>query len=163
MKLFVAKLPPAVDTDRLRTMFESFGEVVNAKVIMDHDTGSSKGYGFVEMGNEAAGQAAIQNLNGAQVDGNTIVVKESDPPGTRPARSGPPRSGGFNRGGGGDRPRFGGGGGGGDRFSGGGDRPRFDRNNDRGGNSDRYNQDRDRDRGRKRYEDDDDEPRRRRF
>lgn len=159
MKLFVAKLPPAVDSDRLRTMFESFGEVVNAKVIMDHDTGSSKGYGFVEMGSVAAGQAAIENLDGAQIDGNAIVVKESDPPGTRPSRSGPPRSGGFNRGGG-DRPRF-------DRNSndrfGGSDRPRFDRNNDRGGNSDRFNADRDRDRGRKRYEDDDDEPRRRRF
>lgn len=148
MKLFVAKLPPAVNSDRLKAMFEAFGEVISAKVIMDHDTGASKGYGFVEMGSETSGQAAIQNLNGATMDGKEIVVKESEPQGNRPPRPGGPRP--F----GGDRPY----GGGGNRF-GSSDRPRSnDRGGDRGGN--RFGNDRDRDR--KRY-DDDDAPRRRRF
>lgn len=152
MKLFVAKLPPSVDTDRLRTMFEAFGEVISAKVIMDHDTGASKGYGFVEMGVDTAGHAAIQHLNGSEVDGREIVVKESEPQQGRPPRPGGPRP----FGGGGERRPYQGGG---NRF-GNSDRPRSDRNNnDRGGN--RYGNDRDRDRERRRYDDDDDSRRRR--
>lgn len=154
MKLFVAKLPPSVNSDSLRNMFEAFGEVLNAKVIMDHETGVSKGYGFIEMEADNAGQAAIQNLNGAVIDGKEIVVKESEPQPNRPPRSGGPRP----FGGGGERRPYQGGG---NRF-GSSDRPRRD-SNDRGGDrgNSRYGGDRDRDR--RRYDDDDENARRRRF
>lgn len=144
MKLFVAKLPPSVNSDRLKVIFEAYGEVITAKVIMDHDTGASKGYGFVEMGSEAAGQAAIQNLDGATMEGKEIVVKESEPQNNRPARP----FGGGNRFGGdsGERRPYSGGN---SRF--GPDKPKSDRSNDRFG-----------DRPRRRH-DDDDSPRRRRF
>ena len=154
MKLFVAKLPQNLTSDRLKAMFESYGQVVDAKIIMDRETGKSKCYGFVEMGDADSGRAAIESLNGIQMEGKEILVKESDPA--------PPRNeGGGNRSGGGFRPSF---------NSGGGDRrpsgPRPDRwNNDRsrGGNDrDRFNQDNDR--SRRRYDDDfDDKPRRKRI
>lgn len=151
MKLFVAKLPQNVTSERLKAMFEAYGNVVDAKVIMDRETGMSKCYGFVEMSSEDGGKAAIENLNGVEMDGKEILVKESDP---APRSNDRPRTGGPRPGG---RPSFGQGG---DRRSSG---PRSnDRwNNDRDRSSNRFQ---DNDRPRRRYDDDyDDKPRRRRI
>lgn len=95
MNIFVAKLNYSTPSEKLRDTFEEFGEVTSAKVIMDRETGRSKGFGFVEMESEEAGNAAIANLNGAEVDGNRIVVKKAVP------RDQYNSNGGGNRGGGG--------------------------------------------------------------
>ena len=155
MKLFVAKLPQSVTSERLKAMFESYGTVIDAKVISDRDTGMSKCYGFVEMASEESAREAIDKLNGIQMDGKEVLVKESDP---APRSNDRPRSGGPRPGG---RPNFNSGGG--DRRSsgprqGGGDRWNSD---DRSRSSNRFN---DSDRSRKRYDDDfDDRPRRKRI
>lgn len=78
MKLFVAKLNYSTSVDTLRALFEGYGEVVSAKVIMDRDTGRSKGYGFVEMTHDDDGLMAISELNNAEFDGREIVVKKSE-------------------------------------------------------------------------------------
>jgi cold-inducible RNA-binding protein len=167
MKLFVAKLPPNVTSERLRAMFESYGQVVDAKIIMDRDTGKSKCYGFVEMADGEGAKAAIDSLNGIQMEGKEILVKESDPA--------PPRSGGndFNRGprqgggGGGFRPSYnsgGSGGGGGDRRPSGGPRPdRWNDDRNRGGSGGGGSRYGDNDRNKRRYDEDDDKPRRKRI
>ena len=153
MKLFVAKLPQNVTSERLKAMFESYGSVIDAKVITDRDTGMSKCYGFVEMATEEAARDAIDRLNGTEMDGKEVLVKESDPA---------PRS--NDRGRGGPRPPFNSGGGGGDRRSS-GPRPGGDRwggggGDDRNRSSNRYQDDR----PKKRYDDDfDDKPRRKRI
>ena len=154
MKLFVAKLPQNVTSDRLKAMFESYGNVLDAKVITDRDTGMSKCYGFVEMSDEDGGRAAIENLNGTEMDGKEVLVKESDPaPRSNDRGRGGPRPGG--------RPPFNSGGG--DRRSG-GPRPSGDRwggGNDRSSSGNRYQ---DNDRPRRKYDDDyDDKPRRKRI
>ncbi len=79
MKLFVARLPQSATSESIKTLFESFGGVTEAKVIMDRDTGMSKGYGFVEMASTEAAQNAIKSLNGYELDGKDIMVKPSDP------------------------------------------------------------------------------------
>jgi uncharacterized membrane protein YgcG len=122
MNIFVAKLNFDTDSDRLREVFEGYGEVESAKVIMDRETGTSKGFGFVEMPNEDEANAAIEDLNENELDGNTIVVKKAD---DRSNDRGSNRGGGYDRrgGGGGGRgghDRRGGGGGGYDRRGGGG-------------------------------------------
>jgi RNA recognition motif-containing protein len=159
MKLFVAKLPQNVTSERLKAMFETYGTVLDAKVISDRDTGMSKCYGFVEMASAEAAQEAIEKINGIEMDGKEVLVKESDPAprsNDRGGRGGP-RPGG--------RPSFNSGGGGGDRRSG-GPRPGGDRwggggSDDRSRSSNRYG---DSDRSRKRYDDDyDDKPRRKRI
>lgn len=160
MKLFVAKLPQNVTSERLKAMFESYGGVLDAKVITDRDTGMSKCYGFVEMATEEAAREAIERLNGTEMDGKEVLVKESDPaPRSNDRGRGGPRPGG--------RPPFnpGGGGGGGDRRSSGGPRPGGDRwggggSDDRSRSFNRYQDDR----PKKRYDDDfDDKPRRKRI
>lgn len=83
MNIFVAKLSPRADGLALRQLFEPFGEVSSAKVIMDRETGRSKCYGFVEMENDEQAQTAIQALNNTEQEGSTIVVKESTPRGER--------------------------------------------------------------------------------
>lgn len=90
MNLFVAKLSPATTGQDLEKLFREFGEVVSAKVIFDRETGNSKGYGFVEMKNDAEALAAVEALNGSEVDGREIVVKEARP---RDEQQGPPRRG----------------------------------------------------------------------
>ena len=105
-KLYVGNLPYSFRDDDLQQAFAQYGAVSSAKVMMERDTGRSKGFGFVEMGSPAEAQAAIQGMNGQQIGGRGLVVNE--------ARPMEPRSGG---GGGGGR-GFGGGGGGG--FGGGG-------------------------------------------
>lgn len=107
MNIFVAKLSFDTDEYGLRQAFEEFGEVDSAKVIMDRDTGRSKGFGFVEMPNDEEAYKAIEELNDADLDGRTIVVKKAEP---RENRGGGGR-GGYNRGGGGGYNRGGGGGG----------------------------------------------------
>jgi cold-inducible RNA-binding protein len=117
MNIFVAKLNFNTDEPTLQSAFELFGEVSSVKIIMDRETGRSKGYGFVEMPDDESGQKAIDSLNGSVLDGREIVAKVAEP------RGGGPRGGG-NRGGGygGGRDRGGYGGGGRDRggYGGGG-------------------------------------------
>jgi len=81
MKLFVAKLNFSTNADSLQSLFEQYGEVVTAKVIMDRDTGRSKGYGFVEMTHDDDALMAISELNNSEFEGRDIVVKKSEPTG----------------------------------------------------------------------------------
>lgn len=94
MNIFVARLDYSVQDDELRQLFEAFGTVDSAKVIMDKDTGRSKGFGFVEMPEDNEAQNAINDLDGQDLKGRNIVVKKA-----RPREDN--RGGGFNRGGGG--------------------------------------------------------------
>lgn len=78
-KLFVGSLPWAVDDQQLKDVFSEFGEVTYAKVIIDRDTNRSKGFGFVEFEDESSAKAAIDKLNGSDMNGRTIVVNEAKP------------------------------------------------------------------------------------
>src|SRR5512140_1994704 len=95
-KLYVGNLPYSVRDSDLEQAFGQFGAVTSAKVMMERDTGRSKGFGFVEMGSEAEAQAAISGMNGQPLGGRSVVVNEA-----RPMESRPPRSGGYGGGGGG--------------------------------------------------------------
>jgi RNA recognition motif-containing protein len=101
-KLYVGNLAYGVTDSALQQLFEAHGSVQSAQVIMDRDTGRSKGFGFVEMGNDQEAQAAIAALNGREVDGRTLTVNEARPK-TEGGGGGGGR-GGFGRGGGGGRP-----------------------------------------------------------
>jgi hypothetical protein len=114
-KLYVGNLAYSVRDDDLNQAFAAFGTVTSAKVMMERDTGRSKGFGFVEMGDDAQAQAAINGMNGQALAGRTIVVNEA-----RPMEARPPRSGGGGFGGGGGYGGGGGGYGGGRREGGGG-------------------------------------------
>jgi RNA recognition motif-containing protein len=119
-KLYVGNLPYSVGDSELQRLFEAHGSVVSAQVIMDRDTGRSKGFGFVEMGNDSEAQAAIAALNGSEVDGRSLTVNEARPKpdgGGGGGRGGGGRGGygGGGGGGGGGRGGYGGGGGGGGR------------------------------------------------
>ena len=105
MNLFVAKLSSSTTGDELQELFSAHGEVTSAKVIIDRETGNSKGFGFVEMPNDEEAKAAIAAINETELDGKEIVVKEANDREERPRRSGG-GGGGFqrrddNRGGGG--------------------------------------------------------------
>ncbi|HEX2983038.1 MAG TPA: RNA-binding protein [Ignavibacteriales bacterium] len=78
-KLFVGSLPWAVNDESLKNAFTAYGTVVSAKVITDRQTGKSKGFGFVEMENDGEADAAINALNGSEMNGRTIVVNEARP------------------------------------------------------------------------------------
>ena len=108
MNLFVAKLSSSTTGDDLQEIFSAYGEVSSAKVIIDRETGNSKGFGFVEMPNSEEGSAAISALNESEVDGKEIVVKEANPREERPRRDNRGGGGGYNCGGG-DRGGYGGG------------------------------------------------------
>ena len=114
-KLYVGNLAYSVRDDSLQQAFAQFGTVTSAKVMMDRETGRSKGFGFVEMGSDAEAQSAINGMNGQQLEGRPIVVNEARPREDRPGgyRSG--GGGGGYGGGGGGRSPYGGGGGGGGR------------------------------------------------
>ena len=114
-KLYVGNLPYTVRDEDLQQSFSQYGSVSSAKVMMERDTGRSKGFGFVEMGNDAEAQAAIAGMNGQSLGGRSITVNEA-----RPMEARPPRSGGFGGGGGGGGGYGGGGGGRGGRGGGGG-------------------------------------------
>ena len=79
MNIFIAKLSFRTTSEVLKEIFEEYGEVVSAKVIMDHATGRSKGYGFVEMSNDEEAVRAIDELNNAEIEGNKVVVKKANP------------------------------------------------------------------------------------
>jgi cold-inducible RNA-binding protein len=104
-KLYVGNLPYTVRDSDLEQAFGAFGQVNSAKVMMERDTGRSKGFGFVEMGSDAEAQSAISGMNGQSLGGRSLVVNEA-----RPMEPRPPRTGGF----GGGRREGGFGGGGGD-------------------------------------------------
>lgn len=106
-KLYVGNLPYSVRDGDLEQAFGQFGSVTSAKVMMERDTGRSKGFGFVEMGSDEEAQSAINGMNGQPLGGRSVVVNEA-----RPMEERPPRSGGGG---------FGGGGGGGGRREGGGE------------------------------------------
>jgi cold-inducible RNA-binding protein len=114
-KLYVGNLPYSVRDEDLQQSFGQFGAVTSAKVMMERDTGRSKGFGFVEMGSDAEAQAAINGMNGQALGGRSVVVNEA-----RPMEARPPRTGGFGGGGGGYGGGAGGGGGGGYGGGGGG-------------------------------------------
>ncbi len=117
-KLYVGNLPYSFRDGDLEQAFSEFGNVNSAKVMMERDTGRSKGFGFVEMGSDAEAQAAIQGLHGQNAGGRDLVVNEARPMEPRPPRSG----GGFGGGGGyggGNGGGFGGGRGNGGGFGGG--------------------------------------------
>ncbi len=106
-KLYVGNLPYSVRDSDLEQSFGQFGAVTSAKVMMERDTGRSKGFGFVEMGSDAEALAAIEGMNGAPLGGRSLVVNEARPMEPRPPRTG--GGGGYGGGGGGG---YGGGGGG---------------------------------------------------
>lgn len=108
-KLYVGNLAYGVSDSDLEKLFAAHGTVQSAQVIMDRDTGRSKGFGFVEMGSDQEAQAAITALSGKEVDGRSLTVNEARP---KTEGGGGGRSGG---GGGGGRGGYGGGGGGGGR------------------------------------------------
>ena len=112
-KLYVGNLPYSFRDEDLQQAFAAHGNVTSAKVMMERDTGRSKGFGFVEMGSDAEAQTAINEMNGQQFGGRGLVVNEA-----RPMEPRPPRSGGFGGGAGGGGGGYGGGGGG--RSGGGG-------------------------------------------
>jgi len=101
-KLYVGNLPYSFTDSDLQRIFEPHGSVVSAQVIMDRETGRSKGFGFVEMGSDAEARTAIEAMNGASVDGRPLTVNEA-----RPKPEGGGRGG---YGGGGGRGGYGGGG-----------------------------------------------------
>lgn len=119
-RLYVGNLSYRVDNAALEELFGQYGQVASAEVISEHDTGRSKGFGFVEMADDAGAQAAIQALDGKDHQGRALKVNEARPKEDRP------RGGGGYGGGGGGRGGYGGGGGGG-----------FNRDYDRGGYGDR--------------------------
>lgn len=93
MNIFVAKLDYSITSEELQELFEGYGTVKSAKVIFDRDSGRSRGFGFVEMPEEEEALAAIEDLNGAEIEGREIAVKKAE------ERGGGNRGGG-NRGGG---------------------------------------------------------------
>ncbi len=124
-KLYVGSLSYNVSSAELQKQFAAFGTVASADVIMDKETGRSKGFGFVEMSTDEEAQAAIAGMNGKEVDGRAVVVNEA-----RPRPEGGRGGGGGFGGGGGGRGGFGGGRGGG---GGGGGRGGFGGGGGRGG------------------------------
>ncbi len=124
-KLYVGNLAYSVRDDSLQQAFAQFGTVTSAKVMMDRDTGRSKGFGFVEMSSDAEAQAAINGMNGQALEGRAVVVNEARPREDR----------GFGGGGrspyGGGRGGYGGGGGG--SYGGGGGRGGYGGGGGRGG------------------------------
>ena len=128
MNIFVGSLPFSIDEADLRESFEVYGSVSSVKIITDKFTGRSKGFGFIEMENDEEAEKAITELNGATVDGRTIVVNKSEPKPEGERRS-------FNN----NRPSGGGyNGGGNSRGGGSGSYGGANRDNNGGGNRGRY-------------------------
>jgi RNA recognition motif-containing protein len=121
VELYVGNLPWSISDDGLTQLFAAHGKVERAKVVMDRETGRSRGFGFVTMPNQPEGAAAIQALNGQSVEGRALRVREAEPRQGGPGGGGGGRrEGGGGFGGGGGRREggggFGGGGGGRDRY-----------------------------------------------
>lgn len=122
MNIFVGSLPYRLEEADLKQLFEAYGEVNSVKLIIDRETGRSKGFGFVEMPDDEAAQQAISALNGSEVAGRSIAVSQ--------AEERKPSTGGSRGGFGGGGNRGGGYGGGGNRGGGGGG---YQKDNNRGG------------------------------
>lgn len=99
MNIYVGNIAYQASDEGLRAAFEAYGTVESARIIMDRETGRSKGFGFVEMSDDEQGKAAIEGLNGADMEGRPMRVNEARPREDRPRGGG--GGGGFNRGGGG--------------------------------------------------------------
>jgi RNA recognition motif-containing protein len=112
-RLYIGNLSFQASTDTLREAFAAFGEVTDAHIVTDRDSGQSRGFGFITMGTDAAAQAAIEGMNGQMLEGRALRVSEAE---ERQQRGGGGGGGGGRGGGGG----YGGGGGGGGRRGGGG-------------------------------------------
>ncbi|MFN3455550.1 MAG: RNA recognition motif domain-containing protein, partial [Pseudobdellovibrio sp.] len=127
-KIYVGNLAFSVTDDELQQAFASFGQITSARVVMDKMSGRSKGFGFVEIEDDAGADSAIEKMNGQTIAGRAIRVSEAKPqdPNSRPPRR---EGGGF----GGGRGGFGGGGRGGPRRDGGGGRGGFGGGGNRGG------------------------------
>lgn len=127
MNIFVGSLPYSLQEADLQELFEAYGEVSTVKIIIDRESGRSKGFGFVEMSDDEAAQKAISGLNGSEISGRSIAVSQAEDkkPGDR-------RSGGGGGGFGGGN-RSGGGGGGYSRDSRGGGGGGYSKDNNRGG------------------------------
>ena len=119
MKLYVGNLSFQTSSEDLQQLFAQAGTVESATVVEDRDTGRSRGFGFVEMASKEDGEKAIQQFNGADLNGRNLTVNEARPREDRGNRGGGGGRGGYggNRGGGGGRGGYGGGGGGGGRDS----------------------------------------------
>lgn len=116
-RIYVGNLPWSYSSSDLEALFKQYGDVAEAEVIMDRETGRSRGFGFVSMANDADMQPAIDGLNGQNCNGRPLVVNEAR------ERAPKPGGGGGGRGGyGGGRGGYGGGGGGGGGYGGGGGR-----------------------------------------
>ena len=109
MRLYVGNLAYSVTSQGLEQLFSEYGQVKDATVVQDRDTGRSKGFGFVEMNDKSQAEAAIQGLNLKEVDGRCLTVNEARP---RDERGGGGGGGGRGYGGGGGGRGYGGGGGG---------------------------------------------------
>ncbi len=122
INIYVGNLPWQTTDDELYQLFAQYGAVAKSQVVMDRDTGRSRGFGFVEMVNEAEANAAIDALNNSDYNGRPLTVNIAKP--REPRGPGGPRGGGggYGGGGGGRRGGYGGGGGGGGGYGGGGDR-----------------------------------------
>jgi cold-inducible RNA-binding protein len=107
--LYVGNLNFRTDEEGLRSTFSNFGTVTDARIVMDRDTGRSRGFGFVEMEDDSAAETAIEQMNGADLDGRPLRVNEAQPRNEGGGGGG----GGRRGGGGGGRGGYGGGGGGG--------------------------------------------------
>lgn len=86
MNIYVGNIPYSTTSDDLKTIFGEFGEVASARVVMDRESGRSKGFAFVEMNDNDAAKAAIEALSGKEVNGRKLVVNEARPREERPAR-----------------------------------------------------------------------------
>jgi RNA recognition motif-containing protein len=92
MKLFVGNLPFSITKEKLKEIFEQFGEITSLNLITDRDTGKSRGFAFVEFADKDSGNKAIKEYNGTTLDGRSIVVKiANDKPAARPPRRSPNR------------------------------------------------------------------------
>jgi RNA recognition motif-containing protein len=87
-KLYVGSLPYKTTEDELHQLFSQFGSVVSVKIVTDRDTGQSKGFGFVEMGNADEAQKAIEGMNGSQLGGRNLIVSIARPPQEREGAGG---------------------------------------------------------------------------
>jgi RNA recognition motif-containing protein len=107
MNIYVGNLPYQITEDELKTAFEEYGEVASVKIVIDRETGRSKGFAFVEMSDDTKGSSAIEELDGAELLGRTLRVNEARP---RPQRNGGGgrggNRGGYNRGPRDDRNNF---------------------------------------------------------
>jgi len=110
VNIYVGNLAWSCTSEDLQQLFSSHGTVARAQVVMDRETGRSRGFGFVEMASQGEAQAAIAALNGADMNGRPLTVNEAKPREARPSGGG---GGGYGGGGGGGRSGYGGGGGGG--------------------------------------------------